>query len=1001
MADSFVDLLFEGDAVESGSEESLTSEGGGTALLFGAIVMPAFDIPVAQAFASNAGQVYLVFSITDPAEGALTFYWGQAPFTADTFWTGPPVYPCILSWGEITKYLTEGGVPRESMAVLALDPTAYVCPANVPNKRFRVSDVLRLMDMRETSVSIYQWNPASVFQDLIWKGYWGGMRRWRTQGGTSAIDVLLRGNPKDASDKLSSVVTRDDATYANAPDEAIGLMLPRAYGRLDSSIDSVHTVSNAILPPQLLGYGMRGVRMVPTDQNVSYVEPHTRMVATQNDGVSGWSDFPFGTISLGSVGGIWVWLPEVGAYAHVESSDSISATNNNGTDSHIDVKNAPVMWVVLRPTLAVGASPGFTDLGNAVDDDASNFVEVPDTGTDFTFGYICPSISLAGATIEEVRVAVDFSRHNGAVTFRAGLYSNAGSTWWGGATKYDTISSASIFMLDGDRAQIVTDGDGIYTSAVSAAFTGTQSEFGNGRFVTKDGSGNQQPLVMRVWLVGGTNLYVHSMALLVRLSLPKEQVGLKTVAAPEDNPFFPFFDLGMTYTRTVPRMAGPKEFPGLEMIATGKAQKDDGSGTYTGTAAAVITKAPDIARHIIKAIGGAVTNDTPGTLGNFIDARTDGTAGEQTLGAVFGPDDPKSWRQTVFSIGAGWPAGIYEEDNVWVYVKREMNPHSSRIYRSASEPIRISFAKNVVGGRLEFSEQDSREIVNNVVVNYGQSYGNNGSMGSYAYQHPFSVDRFGLSDKRTINAPWITRTDLVSDHPEAAKYLARYHATVSARPRLRDGIVWLTQEFYDLKPGHVFEFDEDVELCGVSAPIWRCGLLDYLYPSSVATVNQADNILPDLLTAGGVAREMYGMSCGQQTGSVTLDITGAAAAFTKITNAWQYYNGTSWVNLANTRVSDGTDPDDVLSRMAIVTVSWDRPLITDWKKATYTIGAATIGPGYLWRFRANNVTVPAYGNAIVKTPAKIAGRLFEVMEVSRRADAGGYPYVEAVFQEVM
>lgn len=959
-----------------------------------------------QSELSTRSQNYLTFTVTDDAYGATTFYWGDTAFSANNAYGGAWVQPVILDWGSLVKYLPEGTL-REDQTTIRLALHAEAVPSDQAVS-FTIYQILQNFNFRDRLVTVYQWNEGDSSQEVIWKGYWGGVTGYGFAGGVGTVDVSLSSLERGSSDTIGSIITR--SAFPTAPATSFGLMSPKVYGSFRTTVDSTNHDATNVLTPIILGYSQRAPVAIATSEAFSASSIGTRYRVAQNDGVSAADVYQSGTIDSATVSGLTVtdfhvYDDSIGAYGLIEDA-SILGNLNDTSEIRVDVTNAPQVFFAVRPSVKhTSTSAGITDISPPVNDDPTDYLTLTEANP--VAAWECPAFSIpSGAEVSQVRVAVEmyWNGVNGGNGVAVGIWDpyTGGGQFWGNANHYQNFTSVS-FGVGSKRSQwrtTGTGGAGVWGqwAAESANTTGTLPEFVGGRLVGIDAAANNQrkPLVIRLqWNAtpaGGATFRVYSVALLAKVKYPKVKIGNAPLTLHRWKPK----EGQITIVGAgKPILGDPKAPPGLQVISTGRFQEDDGSGTITGTAGAVIQKAPDIARHLLQVVGGKTVNSTAGTLGNFVDARTEGTAGELSINATFGPSEPVSRVDALEQIMQRWPIRLYQNDGVWRCIHNEMNPHSSRAY---PDPLEIE-PWDIIDGSLDVKELDSRQFVNKVTVSGGHSYGRNEPLASYTYNNPLSQMYWGASQEQTIDEPWCPVTDLATGASESIKHLARFYGRVSARPRLTVR-VRLTQKFYDLQPGHVLQFSRNMESAGIFCPAYRAGRLDYLYNADVSVTNGANDPTPSLIGGGAVDREMY-LGFSQQTDQFTFTNTAGAASYTDSANPWQYYDGTTWVDLTGVLASDGGATANVLERLGTITVSFDRPTITSWRKAELTIGSELRGPCYWMRHKAVNVITSCTGDALTTIPARWWGRLFEVIETNRSVGAGGYPSMEAVLMEVM
>jgi hypothetical protein len=534
----------------------------------------------------------------------------------------------------------------------------------------------------------------------------------------------------------------------------------------------------------------------------------------------------------------------------------------------------------------------------------------------------------------------------------------------------------------------------------------TVAEFQSGTFVGRDSSDNATPLQLYFYVDSASKdqVRLHSLGVVVygKLGVSKQTRVTRSSTRKRK------FDIQGRFIgwETVPVTVSTEETSidqrRLTYLCQGIFQKD-AVGTYD-TAGGPIRKGASIAHHLLEKIGGESINNVPGTVGNFSDAKTEETAGEKSLDPVFGPD-VITMGDAIASLQANHPIRLHKEDGVWQCVYEEMNPNSSRWYRSTAEVVSISAKRHLVGDSIRVEELAWNLIRNEANISYGHSFGTTRALGIINVKNKLSQDLFGVRKiPAPIEAPWITAESLdptVTNYP--ARFLGQYYTRVNGRPRLTV-TCRLSQEFFDLKRGHVVEFDTDMEDVGIQCPAFRCGYFDYAFQrTDAATTNQAMSDTPTLMPNGAVtSRTVFAAS--QQPSGITI-VHNGVGTYTTVANGWKYFDGSSWVSLSNVTRSDAGDPLAAFKGAAgSYTVNWDRPSPWLWKKGAPAITGVDVGYSYFFGmdYTGTNSGGTVVGTARSSHLARWYGRLFEAIEVTRKPGAeGDYPYVEAVFQEVM
>jgi len=340
-----------------------------------------------------------------------------------------------------------------------------------------------------------------------------------------------------------------------------------------------------------------------------------------------------------------------------------------------------------------------------------------------------------------------------------------------------------------------------------------------------------------------------------------------------------------------------------------------------------------------------------------------------------------------------FPMQLHLENFIWQCIPDDMNPHSSRTYRSTSEVLTVG--PNDIGSvSFVVTETPYSSIENSVIFNYSHGYPDRGPGANVAYVNQLSKMYFGERDQLVIDEPIVHQSNYESAAVSAATVMAQWYGRRQARPRLIVK-VRLTQKFYDLKRGHTLEF-AGLESVGIECPAFRCGLLDYYHFSASSSNNYADNLFALFVAASGTSELYIGVS--QQTDRITFPVS-TAAGYTTVSNGWEYSNTSGgWTALT------GVVNADALKTTGIQTVSWTRPRFDLHEKREITFAGLVSGPCYWYRMKYSTATAQGLGaNARITYPAVWAGRIFEVIETRRGPfrSSSDYPALEAVFMEMM
>jgi len=941
-------------------------------------------------FDVSASYMLMAFSVTDTAYGTMAFRISDASFVATNVTGGPMASPAVVSWGSFRKFLPIEGKGRQSPASVVLDADCVLIPTD-GNTRITVATLLREVNLRDVAVTVYQWNSEVTTFDVVWFGYITGITDSVTVHGKSTITLGMVDSRRAVTTPISDIVVKD--VFANAPSESLGKMVPRAYGNWRETFDALDDVR-----PILFGLPCNASPGVLIDDStVVSTAPYNTFRFLKMDGTSTAEDIDAFLQSSTVLGGDYLmYIEETDTYAQLVDHSPSSSSSSVQTDA----KKTGLIWLPLRlseegPLTTVGYED---ELYKCINENTDDFVTL---AKDDELAWRMPQRMIpTGCTVSSAKILVDARNENIDGKIRFGIWNNqeSGGANWLGASKSQLFQTVNFPTT---RARYFTTTANEYDANDCKTHVGsydTDKEFSRGEFFGADSGNNFDPLQVAVWnvaTIGTPNIYIYNVALLLKVRMPHRWV---------------YRQGGKEYTQEdIPSLYWRKrfyQFATLEPVAglaersiyaiTGKFQKDDGSGTYTGTANQRINKASEIVHHLLHKIGGESVNTTSGTLGNFTDSRTENVADESHIECSFGPE-VTSYLEAKDHISSEYPVITYQEDGTWRIVKDEMNPHSSQMYRSSSDPVMIE-AFDIVDGSLAVEEDSIRDIVNRVTLNYGYSASVGGYKHQLRYDHPLSQDRFGVLPEITVNSKYVHRRSL-DTVPAAATYLSKYHGRKSARPRLRVKLS-LTQKFYDLKRGHVLTFGDSMESAGYTCPAYRCGRLDYQYfRGDSSPANQADDTTPTYLPAGNLTNETYFVA-SQQYPSLTFELGSTAGVYSTVANGWEYHDGASWTVLSNVKRDDGGDPLEVFKLTSQTRiVSWDWPTLTTWKKSELTIASAARGPGYAVRMKYSTSSVATSGTSVTRIPAKWRGRVFVVEEATRKP--GRYSPMEVVLREVM
>lgn len=928
-----------------------------------------------QATLSGAGRIYMKVDVTDLTHGALTFYFGDSAFVATNVAGGPQVYSCVTEWGSMRKFLSVDGRKRESDMLLDFDANAIVVPSNSSTLRWTFSELLNEVNLRDAVVEVWQYNTRSTEQAKIWAGYWDSIKDYRLQDRYPIITVRIKPRVITQETPIGTIVTLEG--FPDAPHESVGKMFSHAYG--DGRVRL--TSGGSFQYPFLLGYPIPGVPGAAYARADSSGRIALQVRFSENDGTSTATEFKEGTNDIpGAESSVYFYDPVAGLPCMINPVEIVSATNTaDECDAEIQTLATAFMPVRLADATTNNTIPNPFKLQ---DDDPANFSDSTDSL--FVLEMDMPSLPLMGNALS-VQLVVDVENTAAATRSYTFGFRNPHT----GAT-IGTDSTGSLSSLQAR------------TLLFTGSLGGTNTDFTTGKFVTRDGAGVEKPTRARFELNGGagnrTGVRFRGFSFIIKMQVPLVVRGPNIFSDPN---YVSFITPGLLELLLRQGRVKGREYRlsnDLKFFGVGAWQKDDGSGTFTGSAAANIGMLPDIIRHMIVEAGESI-NTTAGTIGNSVDARdvTTGLGGYDDLLISFG-ETPIKLKDALTRIESEFGTRVEQEDNVWNIIPETANPHESRFYRNTSDVVTIE-SYDLIDIRVWEDEPD--DFQNSVVVQYGLGFGSGRPQGSESKKNNKSILYFGERDPEIISAPSCVQQVIgAGAAPLSATTLASYRSQRAAWPRL-NVVATLSQKFYDVKRGHILMFGSTMDTTGMPCPAYRCGRMDYQHfrSDSGPGANQANDTTPTFTAA--TTSETYFLASYQFP---WLDVAvSGVGTYTEVNNGWEYYNGSSWVAFSNVTRSDGGDPDAVFKAASgTYRIAWDMPDPWEWRKVELTLVSTVIGPGYPARMKYTSAGSSITGTDLVRSAVTWTGRQYEVIEVTRRpGGADDYPGVEVVMKEVM
>lgn len=949
------------------------------------------------------GKIYAKFTVTHPTDGSLTFYWGDIGFAPDGTSASPWVYAVVISWDKFTKYMSEDGQSRDGSVQLQVAGAATCVPSN-SIKRYQIAALLQECNLFDVPIEFYQWNERDNSQKRIWQGFIVGAPQTEYPGGVMVVTFEMSSMQTALFRPISPIVNK--TSYPQAPQDAIGKMIPKWYGNIITGMDSGAEVQEAVY----LDYGSRFVEGVITAENLTTLK--AQFDFHQNDGVKSCAKIDTGLPNDPSEPTA-CWIYTGGAFCMVDAVDLAMTNDVNGVSAQFPIE--PKVWTPIHPS-GVGANmhAGFVATAyKGTNDDPNDFLET--TPTDYEIAYNIPPLSLPGFVCTEVIVMVDVWADPtvplDARTFDWGLWNIAkfnvpgyfGTGGAGGIAGASGRVSINIGIGGDARSRYYMSQGGppvkqyyLPRDAKDNLGSNTLAEFGQGHLVGRDSSDALVPLQL-FFSVSSTardkvRFYGGAVILHGRLTVQKTRRATgKPIRHVSDIDFFqkPF---NRVETKDV---IGEGALGQYKVLLAGWGQKDHGT-VYNGTTVdAPIERGSAIAHHLLADRGGLACNTASGSLGNFPDALTEEVAGEKFIAPIWGSDESVDFDRAKDALQAHHQIELHREDDGYHIFYDEMNPHASRRYRSASDPVYIE-GWDIEEGSFKVSMPGLDELSNVVQLRYGHVYGSNRPLGSVQYSNPLSVDLYDARPVETFNEPWITAKDLSAAAPEAANFRARYLGRKHAR-RLLTVYCSLGQSFSSLKRGNVIEFGKSMEDYGYICQAHRCGLTNYAYISDSDTTNYKDSAAPKYVKASGDGASYWMVD--QQIDELLASVA-TPAGFTL--SAWQYYSGPSVYDAASwTPFSDVLNPNGLKSAGA-QRISWSRPVSSSWRKSELPLAGTTKGPGYPLRMLYTAATAQGLGNGVTGYTRRFWGRSFVVREATRRPGRyGDYPKMDVELREVL
>ena len=937
-----------------------------------------------------------------------------------------------------------------------------------------IREVLKNLNVRGAILTIYQTEHKSGDYGEIWRGSITGVRTYRDEDGVAVCTLVAKQYAKGQDVFALTPVARDLSVvpgyptwlYPNATEDVKVKFIPRSFG------DFGHTLNGSHAWFIYFGYRPRGVQGIPVDPKIT--DGRTRYVFHEasgidnhpNTGRAGTMDNGYGMQGVGEFitgGGLLapvvsttdasttnrekestfvVYLADSNLYGVMTATDF--TTDRAGNFQHHDGSedlcldigdkgyNARAKFGV-RPTTLMESHTSAAWRGelamNVVDDDPTNYLDCD--GTNYDLSFECPSISVpSGGSVYRIMPILEYE----TTTAVAGRTAEFG--FWNEANNYGSVTPDWLTLSGTTCVSTMTFPNDVgfhrfYPStkwatadyARANADGRTDDQFRSGQFGGSV-SGAYFPYEIRFHMTSGTKtgIRLRHVGFVAWINLATDVLTRPTAYIPipvppagqvtyekdgilydsKGSPIGRRGFTGVTSSTTVQPTGG------TVILNVGQFEYDIiGGPKYceTGSDAALIEKAASVAFLLAEHHAGASVNVSAGTLGCVTDAIDEDTTGFSKLAISFGPDKQYSVTDCFAEMTARWPIAIDYFDNKYNIRNRYPNPTINQMYTKT-----ISARRHILRGTLQVQEPEWGLTMNQQKIGYCCSGATTEFQKSVTSDHYLSQYFFGVLPAPLEVEPWITgRFSTTATVEPPAQFLANFLAYNRAMPRLEVRVV-LTTAFHDIRPGHVVEFDADLDPI-MPCPAFRCGRLDVLSPYATGYPNafvRSDDPTPEVLVSGTHSGEIT-LGANYQFSSFTIDKP-TGGAYTTVTDAWEYLNTNDvWTTIAMECVNSAgavIDANTVFKAAAgKYTLTWGRPNSPSyWPKKVVTLNGAKAGPSYLMRMKYTSSTEAYSLNDFIRPADTWAGRLFEVVEVARTMTGKGvkkYPAVGVLMKEVM
>lgn len=597
----------------------------------------------------------VVYALTDPITGsrspaqvlivgltlatpqvASSYYWADRALPD---YLGPlagtKIGGIVKSFGDLRNLLPEDGRVRESTAEITLYADGKIT-ASEYNVATTPIALFQTQAWQNAQIVFYLWDINAVSLIPMWTGYLTALS-WDEENSVPLLKLTATQYPKGVERYISDSI--DLGAFPKTSRENIGEVVPRVYGSFRPVFPNLTNYSL----PALMGYPVSYAPGIVVDEDRDNMKFTVRF--SKNDGLSPSYGFAKGTDGDPSVASdFFVVEPSTKGLAMIDPAD-ITTVTNDSSKSEITMLQSPRLFVPMWGT-EVGDANNFSNIQRIVDGDPMNYVL--SSASEYALSYYAPQLPFEG-TVTNVRVACRVKNVSGAVrTIQFGLW-NTVSTAYVGA-RFQSVSvpaDSQMHVYISDNADSPT---GYYFESTAFDAYGTTAEFKRGGLFSTS-AGVLVPIQVRLDLptVGSRDgVQIYDLVLIFYVKYPTVLTGGEPISLwhhikandpirdvwRKRSPYLKWEgNIETQYMWGPPQAIDSSKLGQIKFAALMQGQADTAGGMFTGAPGGLISKAPDILRHLYYTaqVAQGVTLPpitTSGQLGNFIDPQDNNSLGE-------------------------------------------------------------------------------------------------------------------------------------------------------------------------------------------------------------------------------------------------------------------------------------------------------------------------------------------------------------------------------------